>query len=87
MSDVEFADGLLVKPPHENAPDFVKANISIKRDDLIAWLQKRPEVWLNLDVKVSRAGRWYASLNNWKPKPKADDVKADDDDFADDIPF
>lgn len=30
-SDIEFVDGLIVKAPHERAPDFVKASISIKR--------------------------------------------------------
>ena len=34
MSDTpEFVDGLIVKAPHERAPDFVKCQISIKRKD------------------------------------------------------
>lgn len=64
----EFVDGLIVKPPHAKAPDFVKASLSIKREALIAWLQGRDGEWVNLDVKESRNGKWYASVNDWKPK-------------------
>ena len=28
--EIAFVNGLIVKAPHENAPDFVKAAISIK---------------------------------------------------------
>jgi hypothetical protein len=68
MSDTpEFVDGLIIKAPHEKAPDFVKAAISIKRSELITWLSTRTEDWINLDVKESKKGPWYASVNDWKP--------------------
>ena len=74
MSDkeIEFVDGLIVKPPHEKAPDFVKAQISIKVEDLGVWLRgkhKAGEQWVNLDVKVAKSGKWYASVSNFKPRP------------------
>ena len=97
MSDKEFVDGLLVKPPHEKAPDFVKCSISIKRRDLGNWLRQRDEDWINLDVKESKSGKWYAEVNNWKPSgdsPSTSDNRtapAGGDDGAnfvdDDIPF
>ena len=34
----DFVDGMIVKRPHENAPDFIKANISIKLDDFKGWI-------------------------------------------------
>ena len=64
----EFVDGLIVKPPHEKAPDFVKASLSIKREALIAWLQGRDGEWVNLQVKESRGGKWYAAVDAWKSK-------------------
>ena len=100
MSDTpEFVDGLIVKAPHEKAPDFVKAAISIKRSELISWLSQRTEDWVNLDVKESKKGSWYASVNNFKPSKQ--DVTAQqnqpsyggsagqtpDPDFDQDIPF
>jgi hypothetical protein len=67
MSENNFIDGLIVKAPHQNAPDFVKAKLSIKREDLIGWLQQQTGEWINADIKESRAGKWYAAIDNWKP--------------------
>lgn len=88
MSDKEFVNGLIVKAPHEKAPDFVKCKISIKRQELIDWLNGKSDDWINLDVKVSRGGKWYAEIDDWKPQqeqPK--DYPSQGGDFDDDIPF
>lgn len=66
--DTEFVDGLIVKAPNPKAPDFVKASISIKREELIDWLSSRSGDWVNIDVKESRNGKWYAAVNDYKPK-------------------
>lgn len=73
--DIEFVDGLIVKAPNEKAPDFVKCAISIKRSELISWLSQRTDDWINLDVKESRAGKWYAAVNDFKPS-KQDNTAA-----------
>jgi len=67
MSEKEFVDGLIIKAPRDGAPDFVKCSISIKRKDLGNWLRSKSDEWINLDVKVSQQGKWYAEVNNWKP--------------------
>jgi hypothetical protein len=105
MSDnkeTEFVDGLIVKAPREGAPEYVKAAISIKRAELIAWLTARDGDWVNVQVKESKGGKWYAAVDNWKPEPRSggstsrparqtQPVTRDDDrqhdDFADDVPF
>jgi hypothetical protein len=70
MADqIEFIDGFFAKAPRVNAPDFVKANISIKREEMIRWLSSRDDEWVNIDVKEARSGKWYASVDNWKPNP------------------
>ena len=67
--EIEFVNGLIVKPPHANAPDFVKCAISIKIDDLLEWLGNRPEDgWVNIDVKESKGGKWYAAVSHFRPK-------------------
>lgn len=98
MSDIEFIDGLMAKAPNPNAPTFVKASISIKREELIAWLQARNEEWINADIKESRGGKWYVSVNAFKAKdggqpgqttrskPSNDGLQADDFDSST-IPF
>jgi len=92
-NDIEFVDGLLVKAPHENAPDFVKAQIYIKVEDLGKWLRERykaGEQWVNIDVKVSKAGKWYAAVSNYKKEEKAKPATKPapkPTDNEDDIPF
>lgn len=63
-----FADGMSVKKPHENAPEFIKLNISFKVDDFIKFLEtyKNESGWVNVDLKKSKAGKLYCQLNNYK---------------------
>lgn len=81
--NIEFVDGLIVKAPNPKAPDFVKASIAIKVEDLGKWLRakyKAGDEWVNIDVKEAKSGKWYAAVSTFKPKDK----KKDDDS---DIPF
>jgi len=96
MSDTQFIDGLIVKAPHEKAPDFVKAKLSINREQMIKWLQMQNGDWINADVKVSRNGKWYAAVDDWKPPDSGQHAQApapapapapSGADFADDVPF
>jgi hypothetical protein len=91
MSDIKFIDGLIVKAPHERAPDFVKAKLSIKRQELIAWLEDQDGEWINADVKESRGGKWYVSVDEWKPEREKKEEPATPTappaDFDDDIPW
>ncbi len=79
MSDVEFVDGLMVKKPHSNAPDFVKGSLSIKREDLIKWLQQKQGEWINIDLKESKKGSWYAQVNDWQPNGGGQSAPPQDD--------
>ena len=77
--EIEFVDGLIVKAPHPNAPDYVKATISIKVEDLGKWLREKYKggnEWVNIDVKESKAGKWYAALSTFKPKAKEEEKPA-----------
>ena len=66
-NDTKFINGLIVKAPNDNAPEYVKAKLSIKREELIAWLQSEDGEWVNADIKVSQTGKWYVAVDNWKP--------------------
>lgn len=93
--DIEFVNGLIVKAPNQNAPDFVKAAISIKVKDLAAWLATKSDEWVNVDVKESKAGKWYAAVSTFKPKATeparpdrhSDATPGDFNGLEDDIPF
>ena len=89
MDDIQFVDGLIVKCPKTNAPSFVKANISMKRAELIAWLTAQDGEWVNVDVKESKSGRWYAAVNTFQPKQAKPESKppAKVEDDSSEIPF
>src|SRR3546814_14173441 len=67
-NEIQFIDGLIVKAPNANAPEYVKAKLSIKREELIAWLQSQTGDWINVEVKESKGGKWYAAVDPWKPE-------------------
>ena len=104
MSDKEFVPGLFAKAPHEKAPSFVKCGISIKVKDLGNFLREKNaagDEWVNIQVKESQGGKWYAEVDTWKPNqgsapsgqqsaPQSDYAKSgggQPEDFDDDIPF
>jgi hypothetical protein len=67
-----FVDGMIVKLPDDNAPDFVKLKLSLKLDELGQWIaaQKKGDPameWINIEIKEGRSGKWYAERNMWKP--------------------
>lgn len=68
-----FIEGLIVKDKRQGAPDFVLNDISIKRLEMIEWLQTEgvkydKDGWLNAQILRSRAGKPYVKVNIWKPK-------------------
>lgn len=67
-NETKFIDGLMFKPPHENAPEYVIAKGSIRREELIGWLQQQSGDWVNFDLKESQQGKYYASVDDWKPQ-------------------
>ena len=70
MTDKIFADGFICKPPHQNAPDFVKAGISVKVGEAKAFLdQHQSNGWVNLQLKQSKGGKLYLELDTFKPTP------------------
>ena len=80
MAEVTFPEGISVKDPHEKAPDFVRGRISMKKDELIPWLQKQDGEWVNCDIKRSKGGKLYLQVDDWKPNtsnatPKAEEPK------------
>jgi len=83
--DKEFPDGLIFKPPRDNAPEYVKGRLSIKRDDFIKWLSNKADDWVNLDMLVGKTGNYYTSVDNWKPDPSRQTKTVQD--MPDDVPF
>jgi len=77
MSDKIFIDGFSLNEKHLEKAPWVKAQIGIKLDKFIAFAQQHVDErgWLNITIKESKSGSWYAELDTWKrdalEKPEA----------------
>lgn len=87
MTEPQYISGLIAKAPPERAPDYVKALLSIKREELIAWLQGQTGDWINAEVKVSRNGKWFVAVNTYKKGQEAKKPATFVDDDSDRLPF
>mgnify|MGYP000973505487 CR=1 FL=1 len=67
-SEKNFANGMIVNR-RQGAPDFVVANVAINVAEFVEWLNanKNDRGWINLDLKVSQNGKYYAEQNTWTP--------------------
>ena len=66
-----YLNGLWVENPHEKAPDFVKAKMSINVEKMLDTLKASKEKYINLQLKESKDGRLYAEIDEWKPDKSA----------------
>jgi len=91
----DFPKGISAFKPRENAPKFVKADISIKPGDFSAYLMTltpNEKGYIRFQVKESQEGKFYIALDDWKPgetndkgiKRTGEPVKGDD---GGDVPF
>ena len=92
MSDKEFADGLYIKEPWPNSPDWVKFRININKERLIPWLQATQTEgdWINMEVKINQKGDWYADVQRGRGGQQPQQQSANQeqqDDVDEDIPF
>ena len=70
MSNVQFPTGISAFKPNDKAPSFIKANISIKKAELIEWLKSQGDT-IKLDLKESKdSGKYYLSVNDFAPAQK-----------------
>ncbi len=78
-----FAEGIYLNKVNDNAPEFIKANVSIHAQQLISWLatnQKHADEkgYIRLVGKESKGGKRYFELDTWKPTEKQEVVKEED---------
>jgi hypothetical protein len=86
-SEKNFANGFILTR-RAGAPEFVIGNVGINVKDFTAWLNanKDEKGWVNIDLKQSQNGKFYAEQNTWKPSNDApvaakNNAEADDDDL------
>jgi len=65
-----FADGFSFKR-NENAPEFVVGRMSVKVEDAVVFMKSHAKNgWVNLDIKLSKTGKYYCELDTWEAKPQ-----------------
>lgn len=89
-----FVNGMAFRKPSEKAPDFIKGKLSIKVEDFKRFLdENQKDGWVNIDLKESKQGNYYAAVDDWVPtqeaNPEQDSVSQDNDETSADqnIPF
>ena len=96
-----FVKGLYFNEPHENAPAWVKGKLSINKGQFLNFLDElkaNEKGYISIDMKVSKSGKTYFQVDNWKPDKnytkteKTAPAAAKDDDWMstspdDDVPF
>ena len=68
--ETRFLDGIRVYSPREGAPDFVKGAIVINAQELINAITVEGKDEIRLDIKESKAGKLYASIDDYQRKEK-----------------
>ena len=91
MSDEKkFIQGVFVNE-RKNAPDFVRAKLSISVDRFIEFAQanKDEKGYFKFDILESKGGKDYAMVNDWKPKGEnsSSSAPSQDSSIDDSLPF
>ena len=78
MTDIKFVNGVRVYKPHDNAPEFVKANLQINLKELVEFVRQNGlKQTFKIDILESKGGKYYAKLNTYQPDSSTD-VNLDD---------
>ena len=87
---IEFANGVIFKK-NENAPEFVVGKLSIKKEEFINFLNSKEGDWVNLEIKKSKADKFYVSVDNYKKEaastPASEQPVIESNTDPDDLPF
>ncbi len=70
-----FVNGFTFKR-NDEAPDFVIGNITIKKDELVAFMEEHAneDGWVRIAVKKSKRGKIYSELDTWKPTKRKEEA-------------
>lgn len=63
MADIQFVNGIRASRK-EDAPDWAVLKQTIDRDRLIPWLQEQPENLIYIETLLSKAGNYYAKIDD-----------------------
>lgn len=101
--ETKFADGVSVYTPRTGAPEFIIADLNIDIARLRDWANKNQNLLvegkngkvLRMQVKRSKDGKLYASVDDFKPNKPTDAIRnhptakaaVESLDLTEDLPF
>lgn len=89
-NEIQFAEGLYFKK-NDNAPDFIVGKLSINWEQFSKWAReerKKGDDWANLEIKQAKSGKYYISVDTWKPEKKENpEMESSFTDTEDNLPF
>jgi len=66
-----YAKGIYYDLPRENAPEFVLGRLSIKKLELMQWVDQQPandKGYINLDILMGKENKPYIAVNDYVKK-------------------
>lgn len=83
-----FPDGLIVREPSSQAPDFIIGSIGVNAERFSQWVEKHKNDrgWAFFTIKKSKKGGLYIHLDTWKPKQPEQKAEEPQEDYEK-IPF
>lgn len=96
MNNTQFIEGIRFYVPNAKAPDFIKANFEIDKNELISFLNSQSGDKIRGVLKESKNGKYYSQIDTFEPSnqsnsataqataPVAEPVVEEEDD---DLPF
>jgi hypothetical protein len=90
----KYPEGMFVDNPPTNAPSYLKAKVSVNVEKFLLWARQNVNAkgYINIDVKESKDGKLYLSVNTWqKPATETEGpveaIDLPDDIKPEDLPF
>lgn len=85
MAEQIFPEGIYLNKVNDNAPQFIKANVSLHREKAIKWLMDNVALadekgYIKLIGKESKDGKRYFAVDTWKPTKSehTEEIKPED---------
>ena len=71
-----FVDGFAIKPLGNERFPWLKAQVGLNVKKLTEFMESHTDErgWVNITLKESKSGTWYAEWDNWKPEKKEEVV-------------
>jgi uncharacterized radical SAM superfamily Fe-S cluster-containing enzyme len=72
--ETKYPKGIFIDKPRDGAPEFVRARLSIKAEDAVAWIKEvvNEKGYVNVDILNGDKGL-YLKHNDWKPEEKKEE--------------